>query len=1197
MKADELESTVGKFGYITSDQASLKYAQIDFANVTGQVVGTSLIKDGAITDAKILSLSANKLTAGIIDAAKITVTNLNADNITVGRLNGKLIGTGTVDLDKLVEEVPTKEYLDSVQNGLQDQIDKSIQTYTVNAIPLLSNEPAQDWNVTDYQKHVGDVCYVMNPGGQADGYTYRFEKSGSTYGWTLIKDSQVTEALQKLIDVDGNLSGLKSFQSETNSWITKTDSELSSVKSRTTTIETTYSTKAEAKNLAEDAKNGAIDEAAKDATSKATSALDNAKKYADDTVDGIEVGGRNLLSDSKFDKTSWKKNNDWISIDNTNGTLYSFTADGLHTVIDSGWGGTGFFIYVDKIPLKYGTPITVSMDLKIMSGDVNIDVYANTAASVNWWTQSVAKYNIFGLDEAMNNKGKWVRVGFTTIIPSGESMYMDNRIFMFRLITTDGEYFQKHVKIEVGNKATDWTPALEDIEQAISTKVETTAFNEVKQTVDSNTAQITQMTKTLEQKADGSAVESLQQTVNSVQQTANENISKISQVTKTLEQKADGSAVESLTKRTSSLEQNLSGFKSSVSSTYVDKTTYASDKKNSEDAITNVRDKLKDYVLSSIYETYVEQTDKAIELRAKQAEVDAITQRLSTAESTIGQLPDKIELKVSKDGIISAINQTAESIKINASKIDLSGYVTIASLAGNGTTTIDGSNIKTGTISADRLDVNSIFAKDITATGTITGVTLNGATGSFSGTITSGAGKIGGWNIGTGSISYSTDTHTVTMAPMTNANGDFLVVYDKANNTWPFFVRADGFHAYQGEIGGFNINSQAIYYGNTGMSSIAHGVYVGRDGIRTSGTEGTVTIAGGSVNLSHLCINGSGSGSAIFGFTGTGTKQFEINYDGSASFNGLTIAGYASCTQSFTCDGEISCKTLSARYAWLGSESSGWYEVTNDRAGRLYCRYKDNAAGDYKYTSIANIMDALSGKAASGHTHNGLFVNSSVGFSGSKGALYKTWKDKANHDIIVAPDDGLSTYVGWTGSSTYKTFVNLRGQSIKCNGSTSWSSDRNLKHEVHDINDPYERFFYLLRPVSYQYDLGSSGRHHIGYIAQEVEQSLYESGLTTQDFAGFVSFELNRETETDENGYEQDIENSESNYLLNKGFHQQYNLAYIEFIALNTHMIQKQYKYIQELQNDYNFIKQQLQNALAQIEAMQQTINRLGMAI
>lgn len=513
LKATDLSVEVGKFGYLTADAAKLQYAQIDFANVTGQVVGTSIIKDGAITDAKILSLSANKLTAGTIDAAEITVINLNADNITVGKINGKLIGTGTVDLDKLAEEVPTKEYLDSVQNGLQDQIDQSIQTYTVTTIPLLNNAPAQDWTAEDYPKHVGDICYVVNPGGQADGYTYRFEKSGDTYGWTLIKDSQVTEALQKLLTVDGDLSGLKSFQSETSSWISKTDSELSSVKTRTTTIETTYTTKTEAQNLASEA-------------------LDNAKKYADDAVDGIEVGGRNLLSDSKFDKTSWKKNNNWIGIDNTNGTRYSFTTDGLRTVIDSGWGGTGFMIHVDKIPLKYGTSITVSMDLKIISNDdVSFAASANTAASGNWWTQSVNIYNVFGIDEAIQNKGTWVRAGFTMTIPSGESMYDADRVLMFRVRTINSEYFQRRVKIEKGNKATDWTPAPEDIEQAISTKVETTVFNEVKQTVDSNSAQITQMTKTLETKADGSTVETLQQTVNSVQQTANENTSKISQVT------------------------------------------------------------------------------------------------------------------------------------------------------------------------------------------------------------------------------------------------------------------------------------------------------------------------------------------------------------------------------------------------------------------------------------------------------------------------------------------------------------------------------------------------------------------------------------------------------------------------------------------------------------------------------------------
>lgn len=420
LKVSELEGAVGKFGYLTADQASLKYAQIDFANVTGQVVGTSMIKDGAITDAKILGLSANKITAGILDAAKITVTNLNADNITVGTLNGKLIGTGSVDLNKLAEEVPTKEYLDSVQNGLQDQIDKSIQTYTVTAIPLLNNEPAQGWATEEYQKHVGDICYVVNPGGQADGYTYRFEKDGDTYGWSLIKDSQVTEALQKLMNVDGDLSGLKSFQSETSSWITKTDSELSSVKSRTTTIETTYSTKEEAKNLAEDAKNGAIDEAAKDATSKANQAK----------TDAINTAASDATSKANSAKSE-----------------------------------------------------------------------AISAAA----SDATSKAN-----SALDNAKK----------------YADD--------------------------------AKKDLENALSTKVESTTFNEVKQTVDTNSAQITQMTKTLEQKADGSAVESLQQTVNTVQQTANENASKISQVTQSVE-KAQSTADDA--KAYTDAVQNQKGYR------------------------------------------------------------------------------------------------------------------------------------------------------------------------------------------------------------------------------------------------------------------------------------------------------------------------------------------------------------------------------------------------------------------------------------------------------------------------------------------------------------------------------------------------------------------------------------------------------------------------------------------------------------
>lgn len=256
LKAANAEIIKLKANSLTADIADLKYAQIDFANVKGQVVGTSLIKDGAVTNEKVQSLSANKLTAGTIDASKITVTNLNADNITVGTINGKRIGTGSLSLDKLSEEVPTKEYLDKVQEELQGQIDGNIETFTKTEIPTLNNEPAINWkdNATK-NKHIGDICYVVNPASSADGYSYRFANTGTeqapVYEWVLIKDSDVTKALQDIININGEITGIKKFNVEISSWKTDTDSELSSLKTRTTTLETDMGNKVDTKTFNE----------------------------------------------------------------------------------------------------------------------------------------------------------------------------------------------------------------------------------------------------------------------------------------------------------------------------------------------------------------------------------------------------------------------------------------------------------------------------------------------------------------------------------------------------------------------------------------------------------------------------------------------------------------------------------------------------------------------------------------------------------------------------------------------------------------------------------------------------------------------------------------------------------------------------------------------------------------------------------
>ena len=102
-----------------------------------------------------------------------------------------------------------------------------------------------------------------------------------------------------------------------------------------------------------------------------------------------------------------------------------------------------------------------------------------------------------------------------------------------------------------------------------------------------------------------------------------------------------------------------------------------------------------------------------------------------TMQTQLKITAEGVQSTVTKDNIISTINQSAESVSIDASKINLTGYVTVNSLKAGGTTQIDGGRITTGTIAAERIDVDNLYVKHLSAAdGTFTG-TLSAVTGTF----------------------------------------------------------------------------------------------------------------------------------------------------------------------------------------------------------------------------------------------------------------------------------------------------------------------------------------------------------------------------------------------------------------------------------------------------------------------------------
>jgi len=109
----------------------------------------------------------------------------------------------------------------------------------------------------------------------------------------------------------------------------------------------------------------------------------------------------------------------------------------------------------------------------------------------------------------------------------------------------------------------------------------------------------------------------------------------------------------------------------------------------------------------TIAETKIEQNEHSIELEAKRA-----SKAEGNLRASIKVNADQIELKVSKDNIISSINQTAEAVTINAARINLTGYTTMTqfnALSG----TVD------GILAAGTFGSNKITSTQINATGTL----------------------------------------------------------------------------------------------------------------------------------------------------------------------------------------------------------------------------------------------------------------------------------------------------------------------------------------------------------------------------------------------------------------------------------------------------------------------------------------------
>ena len=125
--------------------------------------------------------------------------------------------------------------------------------------------------------------------------------------------------------------------------------------------------------------------------------------------------------------------------------------------------------------------------------------------------------------------------------------------------------------------------------------------------------------------------------------------------------------------------------------------------------------------------------------------------------------------------------------------------------------------------------------------------------------------------------------------------------------------------------------------------------------------------------------------------------------------------------------------------------------------------------------------------------------------------------------------------------------------------------------------------FYMLKPISYRFIDGDEVAH-IGFGAQPVKEAMELCGRQENEFYGFHhDYSYRSEFDSDEQ-YQAFLER-------NQGNPDTYSLCYEEFIALNTHMIQKQHKEIELLKQENLALQNKLSILEQKMEEIENVIN------
>lgn len=887
-----------------------------------------------------------------------------------------------------------------------------------------------------------------------------------------------------------------------------------------------------------------------------TDAKNEIGKVAQSKVDGLEVGGRNLLKHSSMIGEKLVCDN-YVGCNNCDTKEY--TNEGFHIITPTeGNANNGIAFSFDNftiLGINGGDTITFSCDIKGTS-DSHAPFISIRISNNNWYGSDVIQKNT-----SVSISSSWQRVSVTITTPTGLSK---NHMWLAIHGNYQSDLYVRNFKLEKGNKATDWTPAPEDVSQDATNKASqalTDAKNYSSNAVNwvtSNGSSTTSLNSMVKKWTDGAVSDTAQ---------INGGWIKANTITASKIALADFTNYSQLTRDTAATygfavtddtdgtwfstqgirrDQFISEtFPCNGGESYLieyDISTNAKGANNSTDT--------KNYIGVAIGVYGYTGTVGSNGLPNKATNIWYATRVTGSEAATVTHV---------KTTITTSTATKQFRIFLQSNGYYFEGTTKIRNLSVRrmygGTLIVDGS------ITADKIATDAIKSRNYISSGGAQGSFLNLSDGSFtspnlswdangnliaknanlSGEITATNGSIAGWTI-------------ISNKMYTTGSGKYTGI-GKYGSAYAFWA---------GATSNDNGNSAVFKVGHTGKLTATD-----------ADITGTITATNGKIGrydiTSTYLMTNSGSntsgigGNQAFwaGAEDSNSAPFRVGYDGSFVAENATIYGNIK-TGNMGDAGDT---------AWFIDGHLSIQGTANDT--NIYSTWFEfGIGGDYYLKSVSDGVECYRNLYATDFIAGGWIYNASGG--------HYTWKDRNDAYISCGNYNNTNNVYYYAGYHAF--YVNNDSGSgmmyINTNGVTSRvgftkTSDERIKKNFESFDDNIIDAYMNIEPVKYQLKQSSNDNYHFGFKAQHVDKVFSDYGDTyNESFDICTSRPIDPDKAKELYGVDDMTE--------------EYGLRYDELIAPTTYMVQHIYKELESTKGELAKVKQEkadLETRLQAIEA------------